>query len=52
MKTALIIIAFVGAYFAVDMFAGVVSPVLGPLVVTLAIFGAVYIMVKLSQDGR
>jgi hypothetical protein len=34
------------------MFAGVVSPVFGPLVVTSAIFVAIYFMFKLAKDGR
>jgi hypothetical protein len=50
MKTFLFFTGFIALYFAIDLFAGVVSPVLGPLAITSLIAVAFYWMLKLARS--
>jgi hypothetical protein len=52
MKTLLALTGFIALYFAIDLFAGVVSPVLGPLAITSLIAVAVYWMLRLAKSGE
>jgi hypothetical protein len=52
MKAVLFLIGFIALYFAIDLFAGVVSPVLGPLAITSLIAIAFYWMFRLARSPR
>lgn len=52
MKTILAVLAFIIVYSMVDLFAGVVSPVLGPLAITSLLAIAFYWMFRLARSGR
>jgi hypothetical protein len=52
MKTFLFFTGFIALYFAIDLFAGVVSPVLGPLAITSLIAVAFYWMFRLARSGE
>jgi len=52
MKAIIAVIAFLIVYSMVDLFAGVVSPILGPLAITLLVAISFYWMFRLARSGR
>jgi len=49
MKLILFVIALLGAYLAVDLFAGVVAPWFGPLVLWATLIGLVWALIKIGR---